>query len=121
VFDAGSEVTSTSPSLIINPCSPSRSEWNYFDTDVPCLLRFSGEEIKRHGEEAETLNKSQDLRKRLGGVLTQGYTADETLDEAVAMLKEMRELGLESLEGGLFERETRWVGELGAEKQSIGQ
>jgi hypothetical protein len=47
--------------------------------------------------------------------------ANETLNEAVAILKEMRELGLESLEGGLFERETRWVGELGAEKQSIGQ
>jgi hypothetical protein len=78
------------------------------------------EQISKHEEEAETFNKSQELWKGLEGVLTQeGYTANETFDEAVEMLKQLREIGLENLEGGVrkeFEVETRWVGKLGQGK-----
>ncbi|KAH5433184.1 hypothetical protein HBI32_055360 [Parastagonospora nodorum] len=89
------------------------SEWDHFGTDEPCPYSFSAEELQQHDQEADTFNKSQDLWKELEGVLNdEGYTNNETLDKAVQALKDLREIGLETLHGDVrsrFDEETRWV------------
>lgn len=69
--------------------------------------------MQQHEEEADTFNESQALRKELQGIMTdEGYTDNHTFSEAVHALKGLRDIGLESLQGGVrstFDEETRWV------------
>lgn len=66
-----------------------------------------------HLEEAEVFNQSQELWDSLKGILTdEGYTSNETFDQAVSILRSLREESLALLEGDErdeFEKETRWV------------
>ena len=62
-------------------------------------------------------NKSQEFWKSLQGVVTdEGYASNETFDQAVRIFKELREAGLQGLEGNKqreFDIETRWIVDLG--------
>jgi hypothetical protein len=92
------------------------SEWNHFDTDEPCPYHFSADEIRQHYEEAPTFNKSQELWKHLTGILTdEGYASNESFSEAVEVLKDLREVGLNGMDGEErrnFDEETQWVANL---------
>jgi hypothetical protein len=93
-------------------------EWDHFGPNEPCPYHFSTEEIRRHYEEADSFNKSQEFWKELQGVLTdEGYASNETYSKAVKILKDLREGALHDLEGEertSFEEETRWVADLDA-------
>jgi hypothetical protein len=92
-------------------------EWDHFGTDQPCPYRFPLEKLRQHDREADLFNKSQEFWKGLQGVLTdEGYASNETFNQAVEILKELREAGLQGLEGEKqheFDIETRWIAHLG--------
>lgn len=79
---------------------------------VPFLGRGDTAACRRSG----LVNKSQEFWKALQGVLTdEGYTSNETFCKVVETVRDMRNAGLESLEGDerdRFEVETHWVAEL---------
>lgn len=86
-------------------------EWEHFHADVPCPYHFSAQEVQVHDDEADTFNKSQDLWKEMRGILTdEGYTNNETFDQAVEAVENLRGAGLDVLDGDdrdVFEKETR--------------
>jgi hypothetical protein len=93
-----------------------RSEWKHFGSDEPCPYHFSEDQLRRHREEVESFNKSQEFWKGLQGILTdEGYTSNESFDRAVERLKGLRDLGLAGLKGEErqdFDKETHWVTDL---------
>lgn len=94
------------------------SEWDHFATNAPCPYHFSAEERRRHYEEAESFNKSQEFWKELGEVLTdEGYASNDSYHQAVKIVRDLREVGLDDMKGEerrKFDEETRWVAHLGA-------
>ncbi|KAH7402342.1 kinase-like domain-containing protein [Phaeosphaeria sp. MPI-PUGE-AT-0046c] len=96
------------------------SEWDHFWTDEPCPYHFSAEEIRRHDEDADSFNKSQEFWKELQGALTdEGYASKESFSKAVKILKDLREVGLDDMKGEErrnFDKETRWVADLDRHK-----
>jgi hypothetical protein len=96
------------------------SEWDHFGADAPCPYHFLKDEIRAHYEEADSFNRTQDFWKELRGILTdEGYTSIETYDQAVETVKNLREAGLDVMEGAdrdAFEKETGWIVDLGKQK-----
>ncbi|KAL6704899.1 Phosphotransferase enzyme [Coniothyrium glycines] len=88
-------------------------EWDHFGNDEPCPYQFSREELRRHDDEADVFNKSQEFWQGLRGVLTdEGYTSKEMYGQAVETVKHLRDAGLSAMEGEdrrVFEEETLWV------------
>ncbi|KAJ4376327.1 Phosphotransferase enzyme [Neocucurbitaria cava] len=95
-------------------------EWDHFGITEPCPYHFSAEEIRQHHEEAGSFNKSQEFWRELQGVLTdEGYASNENFSKAVEILKDLREVGLGAIKGEelrSFDKEMRWVTDLGAPK-----
>ncbi|KZF25507.1 kinase-like protein [Xylona heveae TC161] len=93
-------------------------EWDHFQSDEPCPYKFSEEEIRKHHDEVEPFNKNQKLWEELRGIVTdEGYTSNETLDEAIEVFRNLREIGLAGLKGEEnieFDKNTRWVLDLRA-------
>ena len=107
--------------LALSPADCRWSEWDHFGATQPCPYRFSPEEIRRHSEEAESFNNSQEFWKVLQGILTdKDYASNESLGQAVNILTTLREASLLNLVGTerrSFDEETRWI--LDLDKKSI--
>lgn len=92
------------------------SEWDHFGASEPCPYHFLPEELRKHNEEAESFNKSQEFWKELRGILTdEGYASNESFSKAVKVLQDLREAGLGSLKGEerhKFDQETQWVADI---------
>jgi len=97
-----------------------KREWEHFYADMPCPYHFTSQEVQAHYDKADTFNKSQDLWKELSGVLTnEGYTNNDTFDQAVETVKSLQKAGLDGSDADRrdeFERATRWVVDLGREE-----
>lgn len=91
-------------------------QWEAFNTDAPCPYQFERGELQRHAEEVEEFNDSQEFWSRFEGVLTdEGFALNETYEQAVEAVKELKAAGLDGLEGEereIFEKDTHWITEL---------
>ena len=96
-------------------------EWDYFNISKPCPYQFTAEELQKHSKEVESFNKSQELWAGLKGILTdEGYASNESYTKAVEVLKDLREVGLDGLEGEekrTFDKHTSWVANLDVESR----
>lgn len=92
------------------------SEWNHFGNHEPCSYHLPKEDVQQHYDQVDSFNASQEVWKRLNGILTpEGYTSNETFNEAVKIARSLREAGLQVLEGEerrIFEEETQCIGVL---------
>ncbi|EMD61142.1 hypothetical protein COCSADRAFT_345271 [Bipolaris sorokiniana ND90Pr] len=85
-----------------------------------CLFSFEEYLISvercQHHEEFGAFSKCQEFRRALKGILTdEGYTSNESFSTAVEILKDLRQVSLDKLNGKercSFEEETRWIADL---------
>lgn len=81
--------------------------------DVPCPIHFSEEDIQNHMRDGEGWNEQADFWDELEGfVARDGWTSNETYEEALGMFAGLREEGLKQMTGEErddFERRTRWA------------
>lgn len=89
------------------------SHWNDFNSEVPCPISFSDEELKAHYENADGWNEKADFWASLDGfVHRDGWTSNDNYEQALEMFAELREQGLKHLDGeelAVFEEQTRWA------------
>ncbi|KAF1961603.1 hypothetical protein CC80DRAFT_400961 [Byssothecium circinans] len=87
--------------------------WNEINTEIPCPIEFSDEEIASHLQDGEGWNETADFWDSLQGfVHRDGWTSNENYEQALEMFAELREQGLQSLSGEErteFEESTRWA------------
>ncbi|KAL2221138.1 kinase-like domain-containing protein [Thermoascus aurantiacus ATCC 26904] len=78
-----------------------------------CPIHFSEEDLKNHLRDSEGWNEVQDFLESIDGLVKRdGWTHNETFDEARSFFSRLREVGLSEMKGRgreRFERETRWV------------
>lgn len=81
--------------------------------DVPCPIHFSEEDIQNHMRDGEGWNEQADFWDGLEGfVARDGWTSNETYEEALKMFAGLREDGLKQMTGeerNDFEKRTRWA------------
>ncbi|KAH7406540.1 kinase-like domain-containing protein [Phaeosphaeria sp. MPI-PUGE-AT-0046c] len=87
--------------------------WNELNTEVPCPIQFTEEDIKAHLLDGESWNENADFWDSLQGfVHRDGWTSNEKYEQALEMFAQLREQGLQSLSGeelSAFEESTRWA------------
>ncbi|KAF2756096.1 hypothetical protein EJ05DRAFT_502559 [Pseudovirgaria hyperparasitica] len=87
--------------------------WNEINTEVPCPIKFTDEELEAHLRDSEGWNELADFWDSLQGfVHRDGWTTNENYPQALEMFAELREQGLQSLSGDerlAFEESTRWA------------
>jgi hypothetical protein len=80
---------------------------------VPCPIHFTPEEISQHREDGDGWNEMQDFWQAVEGLVTRdGWTHNDTYDEAVSAFVELRKMGLEHFTGKEkeeFLEEMKWV------------
>ncbi|ELR06647.1 hypothetical protein GMDG_00264 [Pseudogymnoascus destructans 20631-21] len=85
--------------------------WHEMGFDVPCPIHFSEEDIQNHMRDGEGWNEQADFWDGLEGVVARdGWTSNETYEEALKMFAGLREEGLKQMtgeEGSDFEKRTR--------------
>jgi hypothetical protein len=85
-------------------------------------IHFTAEELEAHDAESEGWNERTDFWDSLAGLVSRdGWTGNETYDQALEMFAELREEGLKSLIGeerATFEAQTRWAERKTIESQS---
>jgi hypothetical protein len=86
------------------------------DTNVPCPIHFTEDELRAHAQDSDGWNEVQDFWDSVDGLVARdGWTSHETYDEAVAMFANLRKTGMEVMEGEekeRFEEQTRWADEI---------
>lgn len=91
----------------------SYSHWYEINTEIPCPIEFTDEEIKAHIRDGEGWNENADFWDSLQGfVHRDGWTSNENYEQALEMFAQLREQGLQSLSGeerSAFEEGTRWA------------
>lgn len=91
----------------------SYSHWNEINTEIPCPIEFTDEEIQAHLRDGEGWNENADFWDSLQGfVHRDGWTSNENYEQALEMFAQLREQGLQSLSGeerSAFEESTRWA------------
>ncbi|KAH3976280.1 hypothetical protein HBH52_118710 [Parastagonospora nodorum] len=87
--------------------------WNEINTEIPCPIEFTEEEIKSHLLDGEGWNQNADFWDSLEGfVHRDGWTSNENYEQALGLFAQLREQGLQSLSGeekSAFEESTRWA------------
>ncbi|KAL5343894.1 kinase-like domain-containing protein [Aspergillus crustosus] len=80
---------------------------------IPCPIHFTEEELRLHSTEGEGWNEVQDFWKSIDSLVKKdGWTSNETYNDARKFFGELREAGLENLVGEEredFERQTKWA------------
>ncbi|TVY26231.1 Altered inheritance of mitochondria protein, mitochondrial [Lachnellula hyalina] len=87
--------------------------WDELGFDTPCPIHFTEEELQAHYRDGEGWNERADFWDSLAGLVGRdGWTSNETYDQALEMFAELREEGLKNLTGKErvdFEAQTRWA------------
>ncbi|KAH8719343.1 kinase-like domain-containing protein [Phaeosphaeriaceae sp. PMI808] len=87
--------------------------WNEINTEIPCPIEFTDEDIKAHLLDGEGWNENADFWDSLQGfVHRDGWTSNENYGQALEVFAQLREQGLQSLSGeerSAFEESTRWA------------
>ncbi|KAG4434115.1 hypothetical protein IFR05_010395 [Cadophora sp. M221] len=87
--------------------------WNEINTEIPCPIEFTDEEIEAHLRDGEGWNENADFWDSLQGfVHRDGWTSNENYEQALEIFAQLREQGLQSLSGeerSAFEESTRWA------------
>jgi hypothetical protein len=78
-----------------------------------CPYRFTQDELLGHSTDAENWNAVQDFFDSIEGLVQRdGWTSNEAYDDALKYFSELRQRGLDQMNGeerASFERQTRWV------------
>lgn len=78
-----------------------------------CPIHFTEDEQRKHLQDAEGWNEVQDFFDSIEGLVKRdGWTSNETFDEAVRFFSDLRKVGLQKMKGKEreeFEKETRWA------------
>ena len=89
------------------------SHWDEINTDVPCPISFTDEELQSHIQDAEGWNERAEFWESLEGfVRRDGWTANDKYDRALEMFAKIRDQELQNLTGEdrrEFEKQTRWA------------
>jgi hypothetical protein len=87
--------------------------WDELGFNTPCPIHFTEEELQDHYKDGEGWNETADFWDSIAGLSTRdGWTSNETYDQAREMFAELREAGLKHLSGKQlesFEAQTRWA------------
>ncbi|ETI26769.1 hypothetical protein G647_10214 [Cladophialophora carrionii CBS 160.54] len=87
--------------------------WNEITNETPCPISFTDEELEAHYRDAEGWNEQADFWDSLEHLVHRdGWTSNETYDQALELFAELREQGLQNLSGEerrAFEQQTRWA------------
>ncbi|MCJ1357536.1 MAG: Phosphotransferase enzyme [Icmadophila ericetorum] len=87
--------------------------WDELGFNTPCPIHFTEEELQAHYTDGEGWNERADFWDSLAGLVSRdGWTSNETYDQALEMFAELREEGLKKLTGKErvdFEAQTRWA------------
>ncbi|KAJ8070008.1 hypothetical protein OCU04_000411 [Sclerotinia nivalis] len=98
--------------LELSTCKIHR-HWDELGLNTPCPIQFTEEELQAHYRDGEGWNERADFWDSLAGFVSRdGWTSNETYDQALEMFAELREEGLKNLTGkerADFEAQTRWA------------
>lgn len=87
--------------------------WDELSFDVPCPIHFTEEQLQAHYKDGERWNERADFWDSISGLISRdGWTANETYDQALELFADLRVEGLKNLEGKErddFEAQTRWA------------
>ena len=90
-----------------------RRHWEEMGYDVPCPIHFTEEDIQNHMRDGEGWNEEADFWDKLEGfVARDGWTSNESYEEALEMFASLRAEGLKQMTGEEredFERRTTWA------------
>jgi hypothetical protein len=88
------------------------SHWNEINSETPCPIKFTDEEIKELLQDGEGWNENADFWDSPKGFgHHDGWTSNENYEQALEMFAQLREQGLQNLSGeerSTFEERTRW-------------
>ncbi|TVY39560.1 Altered inheritance of mitochondria protein, mitochondrial [Lachnellula subtilissima] len=87
--------------------------WDELGFNTPCPIHFTEEELQVHYRDGKGWNERADFWNSLAGFVSRdGWTSNETYDQALEMFAELREEGLKNFTGKErvdFEAQTRWA------------
>ncbi|KAG9228229.1 kinase-like domain-containing protein [Amylocarpus encephaloides] len=87
--------------------------WDEFGFNTPCPIHFTEEGLQAHNRDGEGWNERADFWDSVAGFVSRdGWTSNETYDQALEMFADLREEGLNKLTGKErvdFEAQTRWA------------
>lgn len=87
--------------------------WEKLNPDVPCPYHFTADELRDHATDGEGFNEAQDFWDRLEHFVSRdGWTANDTYDDAVGFFEEIRDMGLKKRTGKEreeFRRQFEWL------------
>ncbi|KAI9699844.1 MAG: Phosphotransferase enzyme [Bogoriella megaspora] len=87
--------------------------WSEINSEIPCPINFTEEEIRAHHRDGEGWNETADFWDSLQGVVDRdGWTSNENYDQAIDYFAQLREQGLQNLNGeerSEFEKDARWA------------
>ncbi|KAH6638995.1 kinase-like domain-containing protein [Boeremia exigua] len=87
--------------------------WNEINSEIPCPIGFTDEELEAHLRDGEGWNSTADFWDSVQGfVQRDGWTSNEDYEQALEIFAQIRDQGLESLSGKelvAFEEGTRWA------------
>ena len=93
--------------------------WDEINTEVPCPIRFTNEELRAHDRDGAGWNETAEFWASLEGFANRdGWTTHENFEAALDLFSQLRDQGLHSLdddERSEFEKQTRW-----AARKSLG-
>lgn len=88
-------------------------DWNEMGFDTPCPIHFTKEDLEAHYKDGEGWNERAEFWDSIAGFVSrEGWTSNETYDQALEMFAELRDEGLQNLTGKErveFEEQTRWA------------
>ncbi|KAK0109425.1 Phosphotransferase enzyme [Cadophora gregata] len=87
--------------------------WDELGFDSPCPIHFTEEELEAHYKDGEGWNERADFWDSIAGLVGRdGWTSNETYEQALEMFAELRAEGLKNLTGKDrvdFEAQTKWA------------
>ncbi|KAI2606604.1 kinase-like domain-containing protein [Hypoxylon sp. NC1633] len=101
--------------------------WAGICPDQPCPIVFTKQEIEAHHRESDGWNENADFWASVSSLVQRdGWTSNENYERAVALFAQLREEGLQHLDGedrDEFERETQWwiIKKSDSENQHLGE
>ncbi|KAL3458409.1 kinase-like domain-containing protein [Aspergillus heterothallicus] len=87
--------------------------WAEIGLDFPCPFHFTEGEVEAHARDSEGWNEVQDFWESISAIASRdGWTPNEGYDDAIALFRELREMGIRTKQGKEledFKRRTEWV------------
>ncbi|KAH0841198.1 phosphotransferase enzyme family protein [Fonsecaea pedrosoi] len=87
--------------------------WEEINSQVPYPINFTEDELEAHHRDGDGWNEQAEFWDSLQGLVHRdGWTSNETYDQALKMFAQLRDQGLQHLTGEErreFEQQTRWA------------